>query len=54
LYYASDDADVVEVTIPGVGSRGHPLLKGRLVEMASVSEADKRQADISEFLEDDF
>jgi len=54
LYYTSDDVDVRSITSQGVGSKGYPLIKGRVVEMASVSEADKREAEIEEFLEDDF
>ena len=54
LYYLSAEANVVEVLVAGVGSRGYPLLKGRLVEIASVSEADKRESEIEAFVEDDF
>jgi hypothetical protein len=54
LYYLSEDAEVVDVTVQGVGSKGYPLLRGRLVEMAAVSAADEREAELEEFLEDDF
>ena len=54
LYYLSEDANVAEVTVSGVGSRGYPLIKGRMIEMASASEADKREAEIEEFMEDDY
>ena len=54
LYYVSEDVSVSEVTHQGVGSRGYPLLKGRILEMASVSAADAREAEIEEFVEDDY
>ncbi len=53
IYYVSAEAPVREINVRGVGSRGYPLLKGRLVEMGTVSEQDKREAEIEEFLRED-
>lgn len=50
IYYCDGTAPVREIVYPGVGKRGYPLLKGKCIEAASVSEADKREADIEEFL----
>jgi hypothetical protein len=54
LYAVREAAAVREIVIPGVGHRGYPLLKGRLVEIASVSEQDKRIAELDDFMEQDF
>lgn len=54
LYAIREAASVREIVIPGVGHRGYPLLKGRLVEIASVSEQDKRIAELDDFMEQDF
>jgi len=51
LYAVRENVAVREIVVPGVGHRGYPLLKGRLVEIASVSEQDKRAADLEEFME---
>lgn len=54
LYYLSPEAPVREIEVRGVGYKGYPLLKGRLVEMGTVSKQDEREADIEEFLRGDF
>lgn len=54
LYYVSKDASVRDIEVKGVGHRGYPLLKGKLVEMGTVSKKDEREADIEEFLRGDF
>ena len=54
LYYADEAAEVREIFISGVGKRGFPLIKGRVIELGSVSEADKRQSELMEFLRDGF
>lgn len=51
LYAVRENASVREIVVPGVGHRGYPLLKGRLVEIASVSEQDKRAAELEDFME---
>ena len=53
LYYISETSPVKEIVKYGVGKRGYPLVKGRVQEMASLSELDKREADIDDFLSDD-
>ena len=52
IYFVDMDAPVREIVIPGVGKRGYPILKGRLIEMGAVSEQDKRESKIMEFLDD--
>jgi len=54
IYYVAEDARVSDITVQGVGSRGYPLIKGRILEMASVSAADEREAEIEEFVEDEY
>ena len=54
LYYVDESAEVKEIFIPGVGKKGFPLIKGRVVEMGSISEADKRRSELMEFLRDGF
>jgi hypothetical protein len=54
LYYVEEEAPVREVMIPGVGLRGYPLIKGRVLEMGSVSEKDKRKISIDSFLKEKF
>lgn len=53
VYVVDGQAPVREITVPGVGKKGYPLLKGRLSVMGSVSEADKREADLAAYLDDD-
>lgn len=52
IYYASENAEVKEVVNVGVGKRGYPLIKGRVIEMGSISKADIREAEIGDFLDD--
>lgn len=54
LYYVNESAPVREINVRGVGYKGYPLLKGRVVEMGTVSKQDEREADIEEFLRGDF
>ena len=54
LYYVDPEVPVREIMVQGVGRKRYPLLKGRLVEMGSVSEEDKRVAEIEDFLRSDF
>ncbi len=54
LYYVNSDAPVKEIFVSGVGMKGYPLLKGRVLEIGSVSEADNRKSEIDDFLGGDF
>lgn len=54
LYSVDKDAEVLTVDVPGVGLKGYPIAKGRIVEVASVSEDDKHKQDIFDFLEKGF
>lgn len=54
IYYVDPNAPVKEVVIQGVGMRGYPLIKGRILEMGSVSEKDKRRSDVDSFLKGGF
>lgn len=53
LYAVREGAPVREVSVPGVGHRDYPLVKGRIVEIASVSEQDKRIAELNDFVEEE-
>jgi len=54
LYYADAEAPVREVSLRDVGMKNYPLIKGRILEIGTVSEEDKRKADIEEFLNEGF
>lgn len=54
LYYVDEEAPVREFSVSGVGMKGYPLIKGRFLEIESVTEDDKRKADIEEFLNEGF
>ena len=54
LYYVDEEAPVREYSVTGVGMKGYPLIKGRFLEIESVTEDDKRKADIEEFMNEGF
>ena len=54
LYYADPETAVRTIEMHGVGLRGYPMIKGRVLELGSVSEEDKRKADIEDFLNEGF
>lgn len=54
LYYVDSAAPVRNIEMSGVGLKGYPLLKGKLLEIGSISEEDKRRADIEDFLNEGF
>ena len=54
LYYADEEAPVREVFLRDVGMKNYPLIKGRVLEIGTVSEDDKRKADIEDFLNEGF
>lgn len=53
FYQASEDLPVKEVILNGVGFRGIPLIKGRVIEVSSVSLRDERESVIEDFLSED-
>jgi hypothetical protein len=53
IYVVDEDSDVREVSAPRVGKPGYPLLKGRVVELGSVSKSDEREAEAEAFLADE-
>jgi hypothetical protein len=54
LYYANEESPVRSIEITEVGFKGYPLIKGRILEIGSVSEMDKRKADLEEFMNEGF
>jgi hypothetical protein len=54
LYYVNEEAPVRNIECSGVGSKSYPIVKGRILEMASVSEDDKRKSAIEDFMKKDF
>ena len=54
FYYADSEAPVRNIEMSGVGLKSYPVLKGRILEIGSVSEEDKRQAEIEDFINKDF
>jgi len=54
LYYCDEDAPVRSIEVTEVGFKGYPILKGKLLEIGSVSDLDKRKAEIEEFLNEGF
>lgn len=54
LYYVDESAPVKDVEMAGVGLKGYPIIKGRVLEIGSVSAEDKRKADIEDFMNEGF
>ena len=54
LFEVDEEVSVKEIVIPKVGAKGYPILKGRVRELASISEADKRELEIEDYLEEGF
>ena len=54
LYYLDESVPIRDIYVSGVGFGKYPLAKGRLVEVGSVSDADKRKSEIDEFLGGEF
>lgn len=54
LYYPDDTAPIKSVEMSNVGMRGYPLVKGRLLEISSVSADDERKREIDDFLNKEF
>ena len=54
LYYVDDEAPVRSIELSDVGMKGYPLIKGKVLEIASISEVDKRKAEIEDFLNEGF
>jgi hypothetical protein len=38
----------------GVGKRGYPIIKGRILEMGLVSEEDRKESEVQEFMKGGF
>lgn len=54
LYYVDENAPVREISLKGVGHPQFPLIKGRVIEIGSVSEKDKRMSELDQFLNKGF
>lgn len=54
LYYADEEAPVRSIEVTEVGFKGYPILKGKILEIGSVSDLDKRKAEIEEFMQEGF
>jgi hypothetical protein len=54
IYTSDDSLPVKEVCLSKVGMRGYPLVKGKVSNVATVSEDDKRKQDIEDFLNEGF
>lgn len=54
LYYADEEAPVRSIEISDVGMKNYPLVKGKILEIASITEDEKRKADIEDFLNEGF
>lgn len=54
LYSVSKDVPVREVEVRGVGKKGYPIIKGRVLEMGSISEKDKVESEAHEFMKGGF
>jgi len=50
----SETTEVLEFGMPGVGMDRYPIVKGRLIEMAHVTDENKRNNDIENFLNQEF
>jgi len=54
LYYVDEKAPVRSIEMNNVGMKAYPILKGRVLEISSVSKEDERKADVEEFLNEEF
>ena len=54
MYVVDSTADVEEVNMPSVGMKNYPLLKGRISEIYSLTEDDKRKQEIEDFISEGF
>jgi hypothetical protein len=54
LYCCHNEYEVQTIDFSNIGMKKYPLLKGRVLEVGSVSEEDKRIIDIDDFLNDVF
>ena len=54
LYCVDPEAPVNTISIRGIGHKKTPVLKGRLIEVAQVSEQDQREENVEAFLEEGF
>lgn len=54
VYNCREDCEIKSVDMVGVGWKGYPVIKGKISEIASVSEADLRRQNIDDFLNKDF
>lgn len=53
IYVVDPDADIKEIRIPGVGPDKHPLLKGRLVELAAMTKRQQLDDELQQFFDDE-
>ena len=53
LYRIDASAPVKEIKLSGIGHRDYPLIKGRIIEAGTVTESDKRTADLHSLLKED-
>lgn len=53
LYVLDPSVDVKEIRLPGIGPRDYPIAKGRLVEMAATTQADRLDDERSQFVDDE-
>lgn len=55
IYVVGDDTtEILEFGMPGVGIDRWPVIKGRVIEVAHVTDANRRQNDVEDFLSRDF
>jgi len=55
VYVVGTEAtDVLEFGMPGVGVDRYPVIKGRVEEVAHVTDANRRDNDVEEFLNQEF
>lgn len=53
IYALDPSMPVREIHLPGVGPKGVPILKGRLVELAAVTKREQLDDDLQQFLADE-
>lgn len=52
--YTLDPSEPIQaIVLPGIGPKGFPLAKGRLVELASTTKRDQLNDEVQQFIDDD-
>lgn len=54
LYCVDPEAPINAIRVRGIGHKKYPILKGRVIELAQLSEQDQREEAVETFLDEGF